>query len=114
MPAATPATQAETDEFDLDALLDTAKGELAQKKGETKAARGRVRQVARQRRWKKIGKSVSAAAPRTLVYTLAVAGVTAFGIGLVFLAMGNVAASLTLFTVAGAAWGMGTMLRSRP
>ncbi|WP_326762793.1 hypothetical protein OHB35_52965 [Streptomyces phaeochromogenes] len=116
MAAATPvtATTIEAFENDLDAVLDAAKGELTEKKNETKAARARVRQVTRRRRHKRfheITKAVTAAAPRGLFYTLALAGFTAFGIALTFLVLGLAAAALTLFTVAAAAWGMGAALR---
>ncbi|MEU3522069.1 hypothetical protein ABZ770_43755 [Streptomyces sp. NPDC006654] len=121
MTAATPIPKVETFEADLDAVLAAAKDELALKedelalkKDETKAARGRVRQVVRQRRRQRrreIADAVSSTVPRVLGYTLTVAGVVAFGIALVFIATGNLAAALTLFTVAGAAWGAAAVRR---
>lgn len=111
MATAAPSPQTEVD---LDAILGTAKKELVKKKDETKTARGRVRQISRQRRRQcrlEIAKAVAGAAPRAIGYALAVAGLTAFGIALAFLAVGNVAAALVLFPVAGAAWTLGALLR---
>lgn len=99
--------------LDLDADLGAAKVELAKKKDETKTARGRVRQVSRQRRRQRrreIAEALTSAAPRATGYTLTVAGLTAFSIALTFLAIGNLAAALVLFPVAGAAWALGALL----
>ncbi|MFC8389895.1 hypothetical protein [Streptomyces sp. NPDC057238] len=100
-------------EIDLDALFKAAKGELVQKKDETKAARGRVRQVARQRRRSRIRKTAekaSAVGPRVIVYGLILAGFTAFGMAVTFLATGNLAAFIATITVAGASWGLAAAL----
>ncbi|UXY24884.1 hypothetical protein N8I84_41285 (plasmid) [Streptomyces cynarae] len=114
MASATPSPKVETFEDDLDAILDAAKGEFAKKKDETKAARGRVRQITRRRRHQRrreITETITGTALRVLGYTITLAGVVAFGIALVFLVMGNLAAALTLFTVAGAAWGTAAVRR---
>ncbi|WP_043686626.1 hypothetical protein [Streptomyces xylophagus] len=112
--AATPAPAVEVFERDLDALLRVVKGELATKKDETRAARGRLRQVARRhrhQRYQKVAGTVCEIAPRVLVYALALAGFTAFGTALALLVIGGTTdVALTLFTVAAAAWGMGAAL----
>ncbi|MFI6662575.1 hypothetical protein ACIBL8_44545 [Streptomyces sp. NPDC050523] len=56
-------------------------------------------------------RAVADTGPRALFFALAIAGITAFSIALLLLAAGNVTASLTLFTVAGAAWGTGAVTR---
>ncbi|WP_381805341.1 hypothetical protein [Streptomyces niveus] len=112
--SATPSVTIESFETDLAALLTVAKGDLETKKKEIKAARARVRQIARQHRIKHCHKTISAVAdvvPRALFYSLAFAGCTAFGLGLVFLAIGNGPVAVALFTVTGAAWGMGAVAR---
>ncbi|MEV5049348.1 hypothetical protein AB0N20_33360 [Streptomyces griseoincarnatus] len=112
--ATAPATTIEVLDSDLEAVLDAAKADLARQRKQTKAARARVRRVTRQRRHTRYGeitRAVSDTAPRVLVYALALAGFTAFGIALVLLSIGNATAAVTLFTVAGAAWGMGAVVR---
>lgn len=112
--SATPSVTIESFETDLAALLKVAKGDLEAKKKEIKAARARVRRIARQNRIKRCHKTIRAVAdvvPRALFYSLAFAGCTAFGLGLVFLAIGNGTVAVTLFTVTGAAWGMGVAAR---
>ncbi|MGW7256753.1 hypothetical protein [Streptomyces sp. NPDC054834] len=123
MAAATPAPEtkvtetaeveaAETPEVDLDALFDAARNNLVKKKNDTRAVRGRVRQVARQRRHKRrrdLAHTLRRSVPGTVFHGLVAAGFTA--LALAFFATGNVAAGLTLCTVAAAAWGLAAVLR---
>jgi hypothetical protein len=113
-PTHVPTSTIEVFEANLTAVLDAAKNELDVKKRETKAARALVRQAARRRRRQHIRKtaaSVAATAPRAVFYALALAGITIAAVALVLLAIGSTAAAITLFTVAGAAWGMGAVVR---
>ncbi|MGV4988876.1 hypothetical protein ACVB8X_40005 [Streptomyces sp. NRAIS4] len=104
----------QTAEADLDAVLAAAKADLGVKKNGVKAARGRVRQVARQRRRGRRSKLVRTIAPavkRTAFYGLTVIGVAAFGIAIALIVTGSFPASLPLFTTAGAAWRLAYAVR---
>ncbi|WP_331739794.1 hypothetical protein OG613_44540 (plasmid) [Streptomyces sp. NBC_00015] len=101
-------------EVDLDAFLEVARHHWAIQKGRTKAARGRVRQVARERRHRRLREIIETfcdAMARIAVYSLIIFGLAAFGMTLAFFAVGNVPAGLTLCTVAAAAWGLADVLR---
>ncbi|MER5524851.1 hypothetical protein ABT075_09605 [Streptomyces sp. NPDC002677] len=108
------SVRAVENEVDLDALFNSARGDLRDHKEAAEAARGRVRQVARQRRQKhrrEITKSLSEIAPRVAIHGLTAAGFIAFSIALVFFAAGTIGAGLTLCTVSAAAWGLAAVLR---
>ncbi|MER6789106.1 hypothetical protein ABT330_31550 [Streptomyces sp. NPDC000658] len=108
------ATAAAEENVDIDTLFAAALNDLTQKNDAAKAARGRVRQVARQRRHKRrreLAEAVSKTAPGVIGYGLIGAGFTAFALALAFFAAGNVTAGLSLSTVAAAAWGLAAMLR---
>ncbi|MER6790242.1 hypothetical protein ABT330_37535 [Streptomyces sp. NPDC000658] len=108
------AVAAAEESVDIDTLFAAALNDLTQKKGAAKAARGRVRQVGRQRRHKRrreLAEAVSKTAPGVIVYGLIGSGFTAFVVALAFFAAGNVAAGLSLATVAAAAWGLAAVLR---
>ncbi|MFF3208645.1 MULTISPECIES: hypothetical protein [unclassified Streptomyces] len=101
-------------EVNLDAPLEAARHHWATQKGRTKASRGRVRQVARERRHRRlreITETFCKAMASIAVYSLIIAGLAAFGVTLTFFAVGNVPAGLTLCTVAAAAWGLAGVLR---
>jgi hypothetical protein len=112
--AATPTPEVAVAEVDLDSLFDAARATFKKQKDATKAARGRVRQVSRQRRHKRrreIAETLSKTVPRVTVQGLITSGFIAFGIALAFFAADSTAAGLTLCTVVAAAWGLAAVLR---
>jgi acyl-CoA reductase-like NAD-dependent aldehyde dehydrogenase len=107
-------TEAAVTEADLDSLFDAARATFKKQKDATKAARGRVRQVSRQRRHKRrreIAETLSKTVPHVTVQGLITSGFIAFGIALAFFVVGSTAAGLTLCTVVAAAWGLAAVLR---
>ncbi|MFK0127149.1 hypothetical protein ACIQSP_28050 [Streptomyces nigra] len=90
------------------ALGRAQKGRLAVKKNNLRTARGRVRQVARLRRARRrrqLRETVAPAVPRIDFYVFTITGTSVFGIAIVLILLGNLAAALPLFPAADAACG---------
>ncbi|WP_217235530.1 hypothetical protein [Streptomyces sp. AC555_RSS877] len=97
------------DDLGVTEAFSAMEADLDVKKNDVRAARGRVRQVARLRRAhrrRQLREKDSRVAPRIAFYIFTVIGTIVFGIAIVLILIGNLAAALPLFPAAGAAWGL--------
>ncbi|MCX4740728.1 hypothetical protein [Streptomyces antibioticus] len=99
------------------ALLSSMEADLDVKKNDVRAARGRVRQVAhlrRAHRRRQLREKAARVAPRIAFCVFTVIGTIVFGIAVVLILLGNLAAALPLFPAAGAAWGLARVMTWAP
>ncbi|MFC7818699.1 hypothetical protein ACFUTR_29170 [Streptomyces sp. NPDC057367] len=95
-------------------LLTKVEADRAASEANLRAARSRVRQVARARRRhhrRQQRMALLRTAPRIGFYSFLFIGTIVFGIAITLIAMGSLASALPLFPAAGAAWALARALR---